>query len=81
MRLQSKQMYIYQTKTTSIKGITVTGGAKCYSKRGKKWYPDDILIHILSRLTIKEAAKASILSYQVDRWRYLWAYLLLFLIK
>ncbi|KAH9767221.1 putative preotein [Citrus sinensis] len=33
--------------------------------------PDDILICILSRLTIEEAARASILSY---RWRYLWRF-------
>ncbi|GAY40494.1 hypothetical protein CUMW_052360 [Citrus unshiu] len=31
--------------------------------------PDDILISILSRLTIDEAARANVLSY---RWRYLW---------
>ncbi|ESR34738.1 hypothetical protein CICLE_v10007166mg, partial [Citrus x clementina] len=33
--------------------------------------PDDILICILSRLTIKEAAKTSILA---SRWRYLWTF-------
>ncbi|KAK9189575.1 hypothetical protein WN943_018173 [Citrus x changshan-huyou] len=33
--------------------------------------PDDILISILSRLTIDEAARASVLSY---RWRYSWRF-------
>lgn len=61
-------------KTTNVKGITMAAADRDLGRKVKKEkmesedgidkLPDDMLINILSRLTIKEAIKTS--SYQAD---------------